>query len=308
MWKTCPAEDSNASKFGALLGLLAEASDSIGTSTLERVADHAWRSKDCRVRRSGLMHREPAGTWGNVFELVHGLDTAAPRKKNPLLPVGYITLPVLESNISFGVNDLSWDCRGSWLDKFPRVNIVVREDCVKFTIQEFTIHEDCLFRPLVLFPDGSAVADPVTLDAFRAVLDGLNGGVDDLRHALIAAFRTPRTLRTLSPVAAAAAAVPAAGTVPESVIRASPVLRDMAQDFDPARLRESIDGDDALLADMDAWLRLKDLPRPGISPYYDEDFRFMPARAAEVANLAHFLGIDCIADWIAETVGVLMSR
>jgi hypothetical protein len=299
--KEGPATGKEA-KFGEVLDLLHEAGDVTGVRCLDDIASRVWSDRVLRNRRSGLMARVPAGTWTNVFSLVQSLDLAAPRKT-----VVEYTRP--DSNISFGAAYVSRDRRDAWTDIIPQTNIVVRDDYIQFTSLEDGVSPDCLWRPLVLFQDGSAVADPITRDTYRAVLDGMERGEPALLDALKLALLNPRSLRTLPrPDSRPADGVSVPTGVPEAVIEASPVLRDMLQDFSPAELVGHLplaSDPAAILEDMAAWLKL----RPRVDELYPDcrDWRFMPARPAEVANLAHFLGIDCMSDWICASVGKLMS-
>ena len=352
VWKARPTASKEA-KFAEVLDILAEAGDTRATPTLTDSAESLWHSELHRYnKRDGVMTRLPAGTWTRVFSLVQDLHRAVVRF-NFTFDGGIIDGPA--TAIAFINNTNS--------------------NSVRFTaLSGFT---DCMFQPLFVFSDGSAVCTADAHDAFRAMLDALERDDPSVREAVAAAFRCngPPALRSLIPpepigqpaaatvpatvpdsvpggsvpvpvlrnmvetVAAAfrrhlppalrslippepigqpaAATVPAtvpdsvpdsvAGTVPDSVLRASPLLRNMVEDMDgltPAQLFQHLSqhlpadpaAADAMLADMDAWLSL---PK--------HSYRFMPARAAEVANLAHFLGIECMADWIAERVGELLS-
>lgn len=298
VWKARPTASKEA-KFAEVLDILAEAGDTRATPTLTDSAESLWHSELHRYnKRDGVMTRLPAGTWTRVFSLVQDLHRAVVRF-NFTFDGGIIDGPA--TAIAFINNTNS--------------------NSVRFTaLSGFT---DCMFQPLFVFSDGSAVCTADAHDAFRAMLDALERDDPSVREAVAAAFRCngPPALRSLIPPEPigqpAAATVPAtvpdsvpdsvAGTVPDSVLRASPLLRNMVEDMDgltPAQLFQHLSqhlpadpaAADAMLADMDAWLSL---PK--------HSYRFMPARAAEVANLAHFLGIECMADWIAERVGELLS-
>ena len=270
-----------------MLDLLAEARDSAGTAVLGRVAKAVWWKRRSS-RRLGVMTHSPAGTWGGVFALAQDLDRSMTRcGESYLRPESNI--PLEAATTAGGV-------------KIPKANIVIRDD--KITITILDRHSNSLFRPLTILPDGSAVSTPDTREYLFEVLDGLERGDAALREALVEAFRHPRTQRRIValPIYIATAERAPAGSVPESIIRASPLLQNLTDDMglSPAGLFEQIPVDpvarDSLLATMDAWLTL---PK--------DYFRFMPDRAAEVANLAHFLGIDSMCDWIVENVGELMS-
>ena len=301
VWKTQPhlssEREDRESKFKEVLDSLVEGGDTEGISVLADVAAFTWSEARITARRDGVLTRTPANTWPSVFSMVQDMDHTTPRDPNKtyLRPDSNIFLEGSPETAAIPI---------------PRMDIIIRDDKIQFTILDGTMNNMSepgwysMYRPLTLFPDGSAISHPSTHEMFRAVLDGLERGDPAVRDALAAGFANPRTLR--QPVAAerpvhAAGAV--SGTVPESVIRASPVLQNMVDDLNltPAQLFDRLPIDavaaDALLSDMAAWL--------GQS---NQRLRFMPVRAAQVANLAHFLGIDCMCDWIVERVGLLLSE
>lgn len=302
VWKTQPhlssEREDRESKFKEVLDSLVEGGDTEGISVLADVAAFTWSEARITARRDGVLTRTPANTWPSVFSTVQDMDHTTPRDPNK-------TYLRPDSNIFL---DGSPETAAIWI---PRMDIIIRDDKIQFTILDGTVNNMFepgwynMYRPLTLFPDGSAISHPSTHEMFRVVLDGLERGDPAVRDALAAGFANPRTLRRppgVTPVDQLAAAGAVPGTVPESVIRASPVLQNMVDDLNltPAQLFDRLPIDavaaDACLSDMAAWLE-----QP------QQRLRFMPVRAAQVANLAHFLGIDCMCDWIVERVGFLLS-